>query len=119
VPENRLQFLVYKDMEKKVISKFYRLQMTDHLKSILLKLPSLDLEETQAGNHIYYAHGNIKIGRETYPCRLRVWIDQNEDMRIALKAPRAKIEVTNRFDSKSGRSEFVKKLNQLVHDKLN
>jgi len=93
--------------------------MTDHLKSTLLKLPNLDLEETQAGNHIYYAHGNLKIGQKTYSCRLRVWIDQNEDMKIILKAPRAKIEVIGRFNSKSGRNKFIQELHDLIKDRLN
>jgi hypothetical protein len=93
--------------------------MTDNLRNVLLKLPNLDLEETQAGNHIYFAHGKLKIGHKAYPCRLRVWIDQNENMKIALKAPRAKIDITDRFDSKSGRYRFIQRLQQLIQSKLN
>ena len=88
--------------------------MVDNLKDILLNIPNLELEETQIGNHIYYGHGNFKIGIILYPCRLRVWIDKN-NMKIILKSPKANIEIIEQFDSELGRKNFIEKCNLLNH----
>jgi hypothetical protein len=61
----------------KIISKFYRMKLSDDLKEMTESFPFIDLKEIQSDN-IYLAKGGVQIGNFQSPISVRVWLDEKE-----------------------------------------
>lgn len=91
---------------KKVISKYYRLKMTDRLQTVIRDLPIRGMRENQVGNHVYSGIGEMKVGAGYFPVTVHVRIVHGTP-RVYISAPGAGIEVSCPFD-KNGTGEAVK-----------
>jgi len=65
----------------KVVSKYHRLRLTDDIRKLVLGLPVVNLRETQVGNHVYMADGEICIGLQKRSVRIRI---AHRDGRLSL-----------------------------------
>jgi hypothetical protein len=76
----------------KVISKFYRLKLTDELHAFVKALPVRNLHESQVGDSIYVANGELCVGHTYYPVGVRVWF-QHGRVVAQVKSPQAFLSV--------------------------
>jgi hypothetical protein len=88
----------------KVVSKFHRLELTDDLRKMLMQLPVRKLVETQVGNHVYLADGEIMVGSRYFPVRIRVWKD--DELRARVKSLKAGLDVESPFETQEDREAF-------------
>ncbi len=102
----------------KVVSKFHRLELTDDLRKMLMQLPVRKLVETQVGNHIYLANGEMMIGSRYFPVRIRVWTD-GDGLRAQVKAPRAALDVQLPFGTEEDRKVFPATVRKAAEKCLN
>jgi hypothetical protein len=102
----------------KMVSKLYRLELTDDLRRVLMRLPVRKLVETQVGNHVYMANGEIMVGPRYYPVRIRVWTDGSELM-ASVTAPRAGLEVELPFGTPEDRKAFPDAVHVAANNCLN
>lgn len=58
----------------KVVSKFYRLRMAEQLQDFLDSMPVRGVHETQMGDNIYMAKGELRVGHAYYPMGIRIWL---------------------------------------------
>ena len=84
----------------KVISKYYRLQLTDGLRELVQKLPISGLEETQVGDHVYSAAGTITVGGRQFPATVRVRLVSGAP-RVYIRSSEAGIAVTCPFEAEA------------------
>jgi hypothetical protein len=83
----------------KVISKFYRLKLADELRSFLEAIPVRELHESQAGDNIYMANGELRVGSTYYPAGIRIWL-QGIRVVAQVEAPKARVSVfSDPFDA--------------------
>jgi len=102
----------------KVVSKFYRLKMTDEIRSLITALPVKNLRETQVGNHVYYAKGQIKIGVGYYPGRIRIWL-WNKNISVSVKSEEAGFGVIFPFNSRHEQARASRVINSALQKHLN
>jgi hypothetical protein len=95
----------------KVISKFYRLKLADELRRFLDALPVRNVHESQTGDNIYMANGELRVGATYYPVGIRVWL---KGIRVVaqISAPKAGVTVfADPFDP-FGTAEMVRVASQ-------
>lgn len=102
----------------KVVSKLHRLELTDDLRKMLMRLPVRGLVETQIGNHIYLADGELMVGSRYFPVRIRVWKNR-EGLQAQVKAPKAALDVQLPFEIKEDREMFPVKVREAAEKCLN
>jgi len=102
----------------KVMSKFYRLKMTDAIRSLIMALPVRDLEETQAGNHVYFAKGQVKIGSKYYPGDIRIWL-LGRNISVSVKSRQAGFNVVFPFNSEAEQARAPRVINEAIQKHLN
>ena len=91
----------------KLISKFYRLKMAGELRSFISALPVRKVHESQIGDNIYMAKGELRVGHTYYPVGIRVWFSHDRIV-AQVTAPKAAISVfSNPFDP-FGTAELVR-----------
>ena len=91
----------------KLISKFYRLKMAGELRRFLEALPIRSVQETQIGDSIYMANGELRVGHMYYPVGIRVWF-KHDKIVAQITAPKAHVSVyADPFDP-SGTAELVR-----------
>lgn len=80
------------DTRSKVISKLYRLKMTGELRRFIEAIPVRNIHESQMGNNIYMANGEIQVGHAYYPVGIRIWF--HDDRIVAqVSAPEAAVSI--------------------------
>lgn len=89
----------------KVVSKLYRIQLTDDLKEMIQNLPVRRLEETQEGNHVYMGMGEVKVGGRHYPVQIRVW-SEGGSLLAMVAAPGVGLELRGPFETPEQRQGF-------------
>lgn len=57
---------------RKAVSKFFRLKLADDIRKLVEGLPLSGLVETQIGNHVYVANGELNTGFCKHPVVLRI-----------------------------------------------
>lgn len=102
----------------KVVSKLYRIQLTDDLREMIQKLPVRGLKETQEGDYVYAGSGEVEVGSFHYPVWIRV---RSEDggLTAVIEAPKAYLELQAPFGTKEERRDFPKAVRKAVSDCLN
>jgi len=60
-----------KSDKNKVIAKYHRLRLTDDIRNLIRGLP-VSVEETQVGSHVYLADGEVQMGLQKSPVRIRI-----------------------------------------------
>ncbi len=81
----------------RLVSKFYRLRISRELRTMLTALPIRKMRETQVGNHVYLANGELRVGNDFYPAKIRVWIEKGRVL-AAVRAPKAGVHIQGWFD---------------------
>jgi hypothetical protein len=82
----------------KVISKFFRLKMAEALQDFLDSMPVRGVHESQMGDNIYMAKGEIRVGHAYYPVGIRIWLKDDHPV-AQVEAPQAHLSVfTDPFD---------------------
>ena len=102
----------------KMVSKLHRLELTDDLRKMLMGLPVRKLVETQVGNHVYLADGEIMVGSRYFPVRIRVWTD-GDGLRARVKALRAGLDVELPFETEGDRKAFPAAVQEAAEKCLN
>lgn len=102
----------------KVVSKLHRLELTDDLRKMLMRLPVKGLVETQVGNHVYLADGELMIGSRYFPVRIRVWTDGDE-LKARVKAPKAGLDVQLTYETEEDREAFPAAVRKAAEKCLN
>lgn len=77
---------------RKLVSKFHRIALSEHLRSVLLSLPIQDLEESQVGNYIYSGNGKLTFGNTSTPATIRVKMVDGETS-LHIRAPSVGINI--------------------------
>lgn len=74
-----------RNMNAKIVSKFQRILLTEDIRKLVYGIPNATLRETQVGNHVYMADGEIGFGIRKRPLRVR--ISREEDgLRLYVRA---------------------------------
>ena len=55
-----------------VVSKYYRIRMTEELRSMLESIPVQDVTEEPRGDHVYLGLGKMVVGARAHPATVRV-----------------------------------------------
>jgi hypothetical protein len=62
----------------KIVSKYYRIKMSDEIRHFLKQLPIRNMVESQVGNHIYMGNGELQIGSEYVKMCLKIRLVQKK-----------------------------------------
>lgn len=101
------------DTRRKIISKLYRLKMTSDLRRFIDSIPVRNVRESQMGNNIYMANGEIRVGHTYHPVGIRIWF-QEDKIVAQVSAPAADILVfVESFDADQT-AEIVRKATSRV-----
>jgi hypothetical protein len=76
----------------KVISKFYRLKMAEQLQDFLDSMPVRRVHESQMGDNIYMAKGELRVGHTYYPVGIRIWLKGKHPV-AHIEAPKVHLSV--------------------------
>lgn len=101
----------------KIISKYHRLRLTDILKKLIESLPFSNLIETQVGNYVYSANGNILIGTMYYP--VKILIKHKDNITATIKTYDKSIQVMSNFENENDCDEIVKIVKTSIKKCLN
>jgi hypothetical protein len=105
-------------MDPKVLSKFYRLKLTDQIRDLITALPTENLQETQVGNHVYYAKGQFKVGSQSYPGRIRIWL-WNRNISISVKSEEIGFNIVCPFNDEMEQKRAAQVINENLQKHLN
>lgn len=106
-------------MEKrKLVSKYYRLKMSDALRQMVFGIPVSDLVETQVGDHIYLGQGVVKTGVLGHPAAVRVWVGE-DGIRARVKSDPAGLLVDMPFGTENEQRQFMDSVREAVKKLLN
>jgi hypothetical protein len=100
-------------MTHQVLSKFYRLKMTDDIRDLITNIPFRNLEETTVKEQIYRAYGEIQIGSKYQPVDIRIWL-QDGAPKLEIKSKQAQVYAVYPFDTKNEQEEAKKGLNNML-----
>jgi hypothetical protein len=92
--------------------------MTDEIRNLLMALPVKDLQETQAGNHVYFAKGQVKIGSRYYPGVVRIWLS-GENISVSVKSRKAGFNVIFPFNSEAEQARAPRVIGEAIQKHLN
>jgi len=100
-------------MDTRIISKFYRLKMTDEIRDVLKYLPIKNMIEMRELNSIYSGKGELVTGLKSYPVIINIGL-VNKKIWIKLVAEKAGICVKCEFTYESSailNASILKSLN--------
>ncbi len=87
-------------MDTRIVSKFYRLKLTDEIKLLLTQLPVKDISERKDDNSVYSGSGEITIGVNSHPVEIKIGV-VNKKPWVRLVSERIGVDVDCEFMSDS------------------
>lgn len=85
------------ERNSKIISKYYRIRMSDEIRYMIEELPIQGLRETQIGDFIYAGHGYTEIGTKVFLTVIKIQLKNNEPV-VSIVIPNAKISLSCPFN---------------------
>jgi hypothetical protein len=105
-------------MNPKILSKLYRLKLTDQIRTLIMALPAENLRETQVGNHVYYAKGQFKIGFKLYQGKIRIWL-WNRNISVSVKSEEIGFQIICPFNNEQEQARASRVINAALRKHLN
>ncbi len=85
---------------RKIISKFYRIRISNDLHEMINDLPVRNFRENQIGNHVYSGVGEMRVGSSYFPATIRVRLVEGIPI-VFVRVPHAGISTDCPLKSKT------------------
>ena len=106
--------MMNQNRRKKIEQKCLRLEISETLRNMIRVMKTRNLRETQVGNFIYRASGEIRVGMEWFPVTVHVK-SYDEGIRLAVFSPQAGLSVISQLDVQKFKEKLGKAERRLLN----
>jgi hypothetical protein len=103
--------------KSKLVSKYYRIKLSEEIGRLLRSIPIKGMVETQVGNHVYMAEGELNIGSEKHLVKIRI-SHRNGNFNLRVKSS-ALLDLLLPFDTPEERETVPRILKEKIQKLLN